>query len=108
MAQWAGQYTGSTHDTRVEDTERALRETLAIQLVPRQQWSDETRSKMIKLAEKVMLARKQAIISRLSRSKHVPTEEAFEKHRLEQVGLSRRLEALNDVGVDVILNEFGA
>lgn len=68
---------------------------------------DEVRLKLTKLAEKVLFAREHMIRARLSRSKHVPTAEAFEKQKLEQDRMAGRLEVLHKGGVDAILLEFG-
>ncbi len=107
MAQWARQYTGNTHETRVDDAERALREAIAEQADPKDVLPDEVRLKWKKLAEKILFAREQVIRAKLSRSRHVPTEEAFENQKLAQDRMVKSLEVLYKGGVDAILLEFG-
>lgn len=105
MAQWAGQFSGNTHETRRADAENALREAV---VQSREAGAPLDREKALKLAAKVLFAREHVLNARLSAFTHVPTTERMEKNEPAIRSLRAKLEALKAGGLDAVLKEFGA
>ena len=105
MAQWSGQYSGLTHDTKVKDAEVSLRK--AVESLSRLSTTDRSgKMKHIRsLAERLLAARLKAMRARLSSL----TEPGSTNLDAEQTSsLRARKEGVEAHGVEAILKEFGA
>ena len=109
MAQWLGQYSGHTHESRVEDLEGALR--LAIHAFTTATSEAELRSKAKSarnLAKRLLSARHRVLKARLVAALRVVTEEAHARRATEVESLRQREATLLQSGVQGILKEFAA
>ncbi len=103
MAQWSGQFSGLTHDTKVRDAEESLRLANAA-LVDVQSADRDRKIRAVRaLAERVLTARLKAIGAKIA----ALTEPG--RHDDARVsGLQEREQQLRGDGVAGILREFGA
>jgi hypothetical protein len=103
MAQWLGQFSGHTHETKLKDAEQSL--ATAIKSLPLH--PGQPTQNAYKLAERVLTLRLKALSARSS----ALTERQMLKVSAEeatQIGKLRRKEQqLLKAGVEGILQEFG-
>ena len=104
MAQWAKQFTGNTHETKVEDIQNSL--TRAVESLRSATEADEARKgkSVIHLAERLLAARKKMLGVRILklRASMMPEDEPKNLHNLLD-----REKQLGDNGIQGILIEFG-
>jgi hypothetical protein len=107
MAQWLGQFSGHTHETRVENAEAALRHAVHVFHTAN---SDESRKRnarsVRKLAERVLSARLKLLRARLDALRPLAGDRKQPANRLKS--LRRREAQTSTEGVNSILKEFGA
>jgi hypothetical protein len=106
LAQWAGQYSGRTHDSRVEEAERALSHAMeALRAASANDYPKALKSAM-GLADRVLSARFRRLKALLSAA-DIPTEEARLDASKRVASLTFQLTQLQSLGVSGILAEFG-
>jgi hypothetical protein len=106
MAQWAKQFSGQTHETRVEDCEEALR-TAASAFRGAEPAEQTPRAKNVRaVAKRLVSARRHWTKARLLSLEGGAVDEAV-AHRQEISSLRERLERLDANGVADVLAEFG-
>ena len=106
MAQWARQFSGQTHETRVEDCEEALR-TAASAFRGAEAADQEAKAKNVRaVAKRLVSTRRHLTKARLLTLEGGAADEAA-GHRQEISSLRKRLELLDANGVDDVLAEFG-
>ncbi len=103
MAQWMRQFTGATHDTKVQDVEESLQS--AVQALA--DAAGEARADKLKaveqLAGRLLKARLKAVRAKIS----ALSEPGMERKAAKQLpGLETSRQQLLDQGVDGILREF--
>ncbi|MGH7989965.1 MAG: hypothetical protein ACREDS_07255 [Limisphaerales bacterium] len=104
MAQWAGQFSGFTHETKVQDIEKSLRQAVETLKAA----SEMERSSKLKaihnLSERLLTARLKALRARIS----ALTEPGKRNATENQIShLQIREQELQAQGIDGILREFG-
>lgn len=102
MAQWAHQFSGLTHETKVQDCEMIIQRAV-------EKWKQDGRRTaaphhFITLAERLIAARRKAMRARLAKLREPLTIE-LSQHEIENA--EARLAALEDRGVSAIFREFG-
>lgn len=104
MAQWTGQFSGHTHETKVQDIEDSLR--LAIQTCRAASEAERTgKLKAIRhLAERLLAARLKALRARISALTE-PGSKSLDDTKAAH--LRSREQELQTQGVEDILREFG-
>ena len=102
MAQWAGQFSGLTHETKVQDAEESLRR--AVQAHVQSPESDKTVKAIHQLAERVLKTRLKALHARIAALSE-PGKNRASPETLEH--LRQREAQILDGGVAAILKEFG-
>lgn len=104
MAQWTGQFTGVTHDTKVRDIEISLRKAVeALSGIPEDRRAEKLKA-IRSLAERLRAARLKALRARIS----ALTEPGCKS--LGEVELSHLREREQDLevgGIEGVLKEFG-
>ncbi len=104
MAQWKGQFTGRTHDTKVQDVEFALRQAIeSFENAPQKEQIGKLKA-VQKLSKRLLDVRLKALRARLSAV--TETGSTSQEARLA-THLRRRVQQLEAQGVDEILREFG-
>jgi primosomal protein N'' len=104
MAQWAGQFSGFTHETKVQDIEHSLRQAITTFKGLPEAERDEKLKAVRHLSEKLQAARLKALRARLS----ALTEPGIKKLDDSAVAHLRiREQELEAQSVDDILREFG-
>ncbi len=103
MAQWMGQYTGRTHESKIKYIEETL--FVAIQSL---RTADEAsiakkRKSVIKLCERLLTARLKAIRARISK---ISETRSFESDSKKTQNLVHREEQLREKGVAEIFKEY--
>ncbi len=103
MAQWAGQYTGRTHESKIKDIEDTL--LIAINSLKN---ADETtigekRKSVVKLCERLLSARHKAIKARISK---ITETRSFETDDKKTTSLRKKEKQLKEKGIDGIIQEF--
>jgi len=103
MAQWTGQYSGRTHETKVEDLEESLR--LAVQALTAAQGAERRRKAkaVFRLAIRLLKARHRLLRARIS--SRLPT--AATRPGGGTTGLELREQDLLAPGMSGVLREFG-
>jgi len=106
VAQWKGQYSGRTHESRVADVEASLRVAVeALRTATEKDRKNKARSARL-LAERVLLARIRQIKAR--RSEYAERAAGGLSQAQDAVAsMSHRLQELETAGVFGILREFG-
>jgi hypothetical protein len=103
MAQWNGQYSGLTHETKVKDIETSLRAAIAA-FDAAAETERATKAKAVRhLAERLFSARAKALSARLSALRR-PAAEGVVPSGLAR--LQTREKEVNEHGVVGILHEF--
>jgi hypothetical protein len=103
MAQWNGQFSGLTHETKVQDLEGSLH--LAVQALMAAQEAERGRKAkaVLKLANRLLWARHRLLRARIS--SRMPT--AADRPSGGTARLELREQELQARGVDHVLREFG-
>ena len=100
MAQWARQYSGNTHGTRVEDAEIKLREAIAsFRGVTVADVQAKRFAAVRRAANRVLQARLRFFKARIAAGRTSPTAALTKSHEKQRVALA--------AGVSGILREFG-
>jgi hypothetical protein len=104
MAQWTGQFSGFTHETKVQDIERSLRQAIQSFKAASEPGRAGKLKAVRQLSERLLAARRKALRARISAltepgSKSLVGEQALHLRTREQ--------ELQAQGVDEILREFG-
>lgn len=104
MAQWTGQFSGFTHETKVQDIEHSLRQAIkTFETISGPARSEKLRA-IQHLSEKLLAARLKALRARLS----ALTEPGSKSSGNEQAShLRTREQELQGQNEDDILKEFG-
>lgn len=108
MAQWLGQFTGNTHETKVHDAEDALQHSVDVYRSLLHDASREKKAKAIlKQAERLLRARQKLAGARhaVARERRLTLNPELRDKELKPFEDKERL--LRDGGVDAILAEFG-
>jgi hypothetical protein len=106
VAQWARQFSGQTHETRVADCEEALR-TAAAALHGADPADQKRKAKNVRAgAKRLVSARRHLMKARLLGLEAGAADEAA-AHQQEISSLRERLEALDAHGLEDVLVEFG-
>lgn len=103
MAQWKGQFSGRTHETRLAEAEAVLREALGHK---REVHAEIPSATLDQLAEKVLFARVHLLKAKIDRAQHKPTEEHFSEMAATVDKWKARIEELEKGGVSDVLREF--
>ena len=105
MARWAGQFSGFTHETKVQDIEHSLRQAIkTLETTPEEE--RPTKLKAIRhLSERLLAARLKALGARISALTE-PGIKSLDDRKAAH--LRKREEELQAQGADEILREFGA
>lgn len=98
MAQWMGQFSGRTHESRVKDAEVNLRRGID---------SGHEPKNVSSLAEKLLAARVRQRKARLSRMRELTTGDSPEEKAQAIVSIEQNLREIEAGGVAAILREFG-
>ena len=109
MAQWLGQFTGRTHETRVQDAEVALKNAVhAFHAVSAPHERDKAAKNVRHLAAKLLQARTRLFRARLGRASEprMTGESSAWNDGIER--LRAQENATRVGGLDAILAEFGA
>jgi len=109
MAQWTGQFSGFTHETKVQDTEISLREAVAtFKALPEAERAERAgKMKAVRhLAERLLAVRRKALRARISALTEPGTKERLDSKQASH--LRAREQELQAQGIDEILREFGA
>ena len=103
MAQWKGQFSGLTHETKVQDLEATLRQAVtAFDAAPDAE--RETKAKAVRhLADRLLTARLKALRARLSALRE-PGQKRASDSQVKQ--LQTREQEFHAQGVAGILKEF--
>jgi hypothetical protein len=131
MAQWLGQFSGNTHETKVQDLEDSLRQSVAtFKATCSDPERHEKAKAMGRLAERLLRARSKLLKSQISVAKERPISVSFGKRlRIESVEdrqawdarsqvlrdkrsaeislMEQKHAALLQAGVAAVLREFG-
>ena len=104
MAQWAGQFSGFTHETKVQDVERSLRQAVAtFQALPEAERTLK-RKAIQHLAERLIAVRLKVLRARIS----ALTEPGRKRLDDAQATLmQKREQELHAQTVEDVLREFG-
>jgi hypothetical protein len=105
MAQWSRQFSGHTHQTRVEDCEEALRGAGNSFREASAATSLEKARNVRDLAQRLLSARRHLLKSRLLDADGASADRA-DRRAAEIASLRTRLETLDRGGIDGILEEF--
>ncbi len=107
MAQWAGQYSGFTHGTKVQDLEDSLRKAVTA-LADSSVDARENQNKVVRrLAERLLVARLKLLHARIAAASELRYRNG--KASAEQVPkLELRARGVEADGLEGILREFGA
>jgi len=101
MAQWRGQFTGSTHTSKVADREAVLRAYIA--RCSKKPTEKDFLPDLESLTHRVMEARHRSVKARLAALRE-PSTTSLPQSRIE--GLERQMEELESGGILAILREF--
>ena len=104
MAQWAFQYSGLTHDTKVQDMEASLRHAIDACSAAAESDRDRKQRAVVQLAERLLGARLKALRARISHLSEPGARRPPEEHLQT---LRSRKQELETAGLDGILREFG-
>jgi hypothetical protein len=104
MAQWAGQFSGFTHETKVQDIEISLRQAVTIFRALPEAERPEKLETIRHLSERLLAARSKALRARISALTEPGTKSLDDKQASH---LRTREQELEAQGVDQILREFG-
>jgi hypothetical protein len=109
VAQWLGQFSGMTHETRVQDLEAALRHAVAAFRTTTPLSEREKKAKDVRnLARRVLSARLRLLKSRIARGQEPRTTGKPSGWSDGIDALRARETKVRDEGVSGILAEFGA
>ena len=108
MAQWVGQESGNTHDTRVQDAECALAHAVDVLRSAPSPKDQKALKSVVPLAERVLSARTRRLKARLSELRRSYVRSREEQQTLKTMAsFQARLDDLQSSGVAGILAEFG-
>jgi hypothetical protein len=109
MAQWLRQYSGHTHETRVEDLEAALRKAVhAFRMTGSEPERRKKAKSVLRLAKRLLSARRRVRRAWLGAAPRVASEGALAQEGEEIESLPEREAAAIEQGVLEILAEFDA
>ena len=105
MAQWMGQFSGLTHETKVQDLENSLRVAINSCKATTEAPQRGQLGAIQHLSKRLLAARLKALRARIS----ALTEPGGKRRNEEEVSrLRAREQELQSQGIDGILKEFGA
>jgi hypothetical protein len=104
MAQWAGQFSGFTHETKVQDIEKSLRQAIRTFKAASEPERSGKLTSLRHLSERLLAARRKALHARISALTEPGSKSLVGKQALH---LRIREQELQAQGVDEILREFG-
>lgn len=108
MAQWLGQFSGHTHETKVQDAEELLRHAVEVFRAADLSPDREKRAKALnRLAERLLTARLKLAKARIAAATDVQSGVALAKRANEIASLERNYAVLYEGGLLAILREFG-
>lgn len=106
MAQWSGQFSGFTHETKVQDVEASLRQAiLSFNTAPKAE--RENKSKAVHhLSERLVAVRLKALRARLSALRKSTFRKTGQKGSANLENLQARQQEIQTQGAAGILKEF--
>ena len=107
MAQWIGQFSGRTHESRIADVEATLRRAIESLAAAGADSSAHERKNVLNLAEKLLAARTRQHKARLSQKRERATAESPAENALALVRLEQSVAEMKVAGISAILKEFG-
>ena len=108
MAQWVGQESGNTHDTRVQDAECALAYAVDVIRSAPSPKDQKALKSVVRLAERVLSARTRRLKAQLSELQRSYVRSREEEQTLKTMAsFQAKLGDLQSSGVAGILAEFG-
>jgi hypothetical protein len=108
MAQWLGQFSGHTHETKVEDAEALLRHAIEVFRAEGSHPDYEKKAKALRrLAQRLLTARLKLVKAQLAAATDVQSGVALAQRAKQIAGLERKYEAMRQKDVVAILREFG-
>jgi hypothetical protein len=109
MAQWLGQFSGHTHETKVDDAEDLLRHAVESLCGTAAGPGREERIKAVRrLVDRLYRARVKLAKARLVAATGGQSGASLAVRAEEVAGLERKYRAVSQGGVEAILREFGA
>jgi hypothetical protein len=99
VAQWKGQFSGRTHESRVKDAEVTLRRAID---------SDHEPKNVLSLAENLLAVRIRQRKACISRMRESTTADSPAENAQAIVSMERALREIEGGGVAAILREFSA
>jgi hypothetical protein len=109
MAQWMGQFSGHTHETKVEDAQASLRHAVEALRSAGLGPDREKKAKAVhRLAKRLLTARLKLAKARIAAATDTQSGVALAKRANEIVSLERKYAMVREGGLDAILREFGA
>lgn len=104
MAQWAGQFSGRTHETKVQELEEAVCAAMDAFRSAREGERDKKFQAICRLCERLVAARLKALKAQRARMEE-PGQHSTNPE--DRISLQNRIEELEKSGVNGILREFG-
>ncbi len=105
MAQWSRQFSGYTHETKVQDAEHSLRQAIkTFETLPETERAGKLKA-IRHLSEKVLAARLKALRAKTSALTGPGTKMTLNESHASHLRI--REQELQSQGIDDILKEFG-
>lgn len=107
MAQWLGQFSGHTHETKVEDSEELLRHAVKVFHAVDSNLERAKKAKVVhRLAKRLLTARLKLAKARIAAATDVQSGVALAKRENEIASLERKYAVVCEGGLEAILREF--
>ena len=103
MAQWMGQYSGRTHESKVQELENSLSKAIEALRTSEISEVDKKQKSVLKLCERLLTARHKEIKARISK---LSETRSFDDDPKKTQNLVEKEQKLLDGGVKAILVEF--
>ena len=103
MAQWMGQFTGRTHESKIKDIEDSLVSAIEALKVADEANIDAKRKSVVKLCERLLSARHKAVKARISK---ISETRSMENDSKKTQSLVQREKELREHGIESILVEY--
>jgi len=103
MAQWMGQFTGRTHESKVKELERTLEKAIEALKEASSDNFNAKRKSVLKVSARLLAARHKAIKARISK---ISETRSLENDSSKTRNLIQREKEINTNGVEMILKEY--
>ena len=103
MAQWMGQFTGRTHESKVKEIEESLSKAIEAFRAADESSREAKQKSVMKLCERLLSARHKAIKARISK---LSETRSLDNDSKKTQNLVEREQKLTEGGVEEILIEF--